>query len=267
MRNYLELLQDILDNGKAKGDRTGTGTLSVFGRQLRFDLSEGFPLITTKKIHLPSVVHELLWFLSGDTNIKYLQDNGIKIWDAWANEYGNLGPVYGEQWRAWSHPYNEIGYEVDQIADVIQSIKDEPDSRRHVVSAWNAADIRHMKLPPCHYSFQFVVNEGKLSCIFNMRSTDVFLGLPFNIASYALLTHMIAQQCDLEVGELVYSGADVHIYLNHIEQVKEQLTREPYPLPQLNIKRKPESIDDYVYEDFEFIGYKHHPAIKAPVSV
>lgn len=269
MKNYLELLQDILENGKHKQDRTGTGTLSVFGRQLRFDLSEGFPLITTKKIHLPSVVHELLWFLSGNTNIRYLQENGIKIWEAWADRFGNLGPVYGEQWRRWIEmDDSRNGYsEIDQIAEVIESIKKDPDSRRHLVSAWNVSELKYMKLPPCHYSFQFVVNEGKLSCIFNMRSTDVFLGLPFNIASYALLTHMIAQQCDLEVGELVYSGADVHIYLNHIEQVKEQLTREPYPLPTLHIKRKPESIDDYVYEDFDFIGYKHHPAIKAPVSV
>lgn len=268
MRNYLELLQDILTNGKPKGDRTGTGTLSVFGRQLRWDLSEGFPLITTKKIHLPSVVHELLWFLSGNTNIKYLQDNGVKIWGAWADEYGNLGPVYGAQWRSWPLPESDMwGTEIDQINEVIESIQTDPDSRRHLVSAWNVAELQHMKLPPCHYSFQFYVEDGKLSCMFNMRSTDVFLGLPFNIASYALLTHMIAKQCDLGVGELIYSGGDVHIYNNHIEQVKEQLTREPYPLPQLRIKRKPESIDDYVYEDFEFIGYKHHPAIKAPVSV
>jgi thymidylate synthase len=268
MRNYLELLHDILTNGTHKSDRTGTGTLSVFGRQLRFDLSQGFPLITTKKIHLPSVVHELLWFLSGNTNIKYLQENGIKIWESWADQNGDLGPVYGAQWRSWPMPnHNYYGDENDQIYEVIKSIKKDPESRRHLVSAWNVSELKYMKLPPCHYSFQFVVNEGKLSCIFNMRSTDVFLGLPFNIASYALLTHMIAQQCDLEVGELVYSGADVHIYMNHIEQVKEQLTREPFPLPTLHIKRKPESIDDYEYEDFEFIGYKHHPAIKAPVSV
>lgn len=275
MKNYQELLQDILTNGVPKGDRTGTGTLSVFGRQLRFDLSDGFPLITTKKIHLPSVVHELLWFLSGDTNIKYLQDNGVKIWDAWSDENGNLGPVYGKMWRKTPEHHwtggetivDEEYYTIDQIANVIHSIKTDPNSRRHLVSAWNVAMIEDMALPPCHYTFQFYVENGKLSCIFNMRSTDIFLGLPFNIASYALLTHMIAQQCDLEVGELVYSGADVHIYNNHIEQVKEQLTREPFPLPQLNIKRKPESIDDYAYEDFEFIVYKHHPAIKAPVSV
>lgn len=268
MKNYLELLQYILTNGKPRGDRTGTGTLSVFGRQLRWDLSEGFPLITTKKIHLPSVVHELLWFLSGNTNIQYLQDNNIKIWDGWADEDGNLGPVYGRQWRKWEYFEGDGTYQtVDQLGDVIESIKNNPNSRRHLVSAWNAEDINEMVLPPCHYSFQFYVDENRLSCIFNMRSTDIFLGLPFNIASYALLTHMIAQQCDLEVGELVYSGADVHIYNNHIDQVKEQLTREPYPLPTLHIKRKPKSIDDYVYEDFEFVGYKHHPAIKAPVSV
>ncbi|MEC0110428.1 thymidylate synthase [Paenibacillus taichungensis] len=247
MKNYQELLQDILNNGTPKGDRTGTGTLAVFGRQLRFDLSEGFPLITTKRIHLPSVVHELLWFLSGDTNIKYLQDNGVKIWAAWADERGYLGPVYGAQWRSWDVPESDDRPPIDQIWEVIDSIKNDPDSRRHLVSAWNVAELKYMKLPPCHYSFQFVVNEGKLSCIFNMRSTDIFLGLPFNIASYALLTHMIAQQCDLEVGELVYSGADVHIYLNHIDQVKEQLTREPYPLPQLHIKRKPESME-WAYE-------------------
>lgn len=264
MRNYLDLLQDILTNGTPKGDRTGTGTLAVFGRQLRFDLSEGFPLITTKKIHLPSVVHELLWFLSGDTNIKYLQDNKVKIWDDWADDNGDLGPVYGSQWRTWEAPNGE---KVDQIQEVINSIKNNPDSRRHLVSAWNVGMIHQMKLPPCHFAYQFYVAEGKLSCMLTMRSVDTFLGLSFNIASYALLTHMIAQQCDLDVGEFIWSGGDVHIYNNHIDQVKEQLKREPYPLPQLQIKRKPESIDDYVYEDFEFIGYKHHPAIKAPVSV
>lgn len=264
MKNYLELLQDILDNGKAKGDRTGTGTLSVFGRQLRWDLADGFPLITTKKIHLPSVVHELLWFLSGDTNIKYLQDNKVKIWNEWADENGDLGPVYGSQWRTWEAPN---GDKIDQIKQVIDSIKNNPDSRRHLVSAWNVGVIHQMKLPPCHFAYQFYVAEGKLSCMLTMRSVDTFLGLSFNIASYALLTHMIAQQCDLEVGEFIWSGGDVHIYNDHMDQVKEQLTREPFPLPQLHIKRKPESIDDYVYEDFEFIGYKHHPAIKAPVSV
>jgi thymidylate synthase len=264
MKNYLELLQDILTNGKHKNDRTGTGTVSVFGRQLRWDLSEGFPLITTKRIHLKSVAHELLWFLSGDTNIAYLKENGVKIWDDWADENGDLGPVYGSQWRTWESP---TGEKIDQIKQVIDSIKNNPDSRRHLVSAWNVAEINNMKLPPCHFAFQFYVAEGKLSCMLTMRSVDTFLGLPFNIASYALLTHMIAQQCDLEVGEFIWSGGDVHIYNDHMDQVKEQLTREPYPLPQLHIKRKPESIDDYVYEDFKFIGYKHHPAIKAPVSV
>jgi thymidylate synthase len=271
MKSYQELLQDILSNGKPKGDRTGTGTLSVFGRQLRWDLSEGFPLITTKKIHLPSVVHELLWFVSGSTNIKYLQDNNIKIWDDWSDEYGELGPIYSKQWRDWESPHVVNDFpaviQIDQLHDVIEQIKLNPHSRRHLVSAWNPGELHKMALPPCHYSYQFYVEGNKLSCIFNMRSTDVFLGLPFNIASYALLTHMIAQQCNLDVGELVYSGADVHIYNKHIYQVKEQLTREAYPLPQLHIKRKPESIDDYVYEDFEFVGYKHHPAIKAPVSV
>ena len=221
------------------------------------------------------MVHELLWFLSGDTNTKYLKDNGIKIWEEWADEQGNLGPVYGHQWRSTPAHYwtgaemiiDEEYYRIDQLADVIQMIKRDPYSRRLLINSWNVAMLGEMKLPPCHFAFQFYVENGKLSCMFNMRSTDIFLGLPFNIASYALLTHMIAQQCDLEVGELVYSGADVHIYLNHMDQVKEQLTREPYPLPQLHIKRKPESIDNYVYEDFEFIGYKHHPAIKAPVSV
>ncbi|MCG7385083.1 thymidylate synthase [Paenibacillus sp. ACRRY] len=263
MRNYLELLQDILDNGKAKGDRTGTGTLSVFGRQLRWDLSEGFPLITTKRIHLKSVIHELLWFISGSTNTQYLKDNGVTIWDEWSDENGDLGPVYGFQWRYWPTHWGSV----DQLQDIISNIRNNPDSRRHLVIAWNPSDLARMALPPCHYAFQFYVNGGKLSCMLNMRSVDSFLGLGFNIASYALLTHMIAQQCDLEVGEFIWSGGDVHIYNDHIDQVREQLTREPYPLPQLHIKRKPESIDDYVYEDFEFIGYKHHPAIKAPVSV
>ncbi|WP_145410280.1 MULTISPECIES: thymidylate synthase [Paenibacillus] len=264
MKNYLDLLQDILDNGVHKGDRTGTGTQSVFGRQLRYDLSEGFPLVTTKRIHLKSVIHELLWFLSGDTNIAYLKENGVKIWDDWADENGDLGPVYGSQWRTWEAPNGE---KIDQIAAVIDSIKNNPDSRRHLVSAWNVAEINHMKLPPCHFAFQFYVAEGKLSCMLTMRSVDTFLGLPFNIASYALLTHMIAQQCDLEVGEFIWSGGDVHIYSNHVEQVKTQLTREPFALPKLVIKRKPESIFDYEFEDFEFENYQHHPGIKAPIAV
>ncbi|WP_338539882.1 thymidylate synthase [Paenibacillus tundrae] len=264
MKNYLDLLQDILDNGVHKGDRTGTGTQSVFGRQLRYDLSEGFPLVTTKRIHLKSVIHELLWFLSGDTNIAYLKENGVKIWDDWADENGDLGPVYGSQWRTWEAPNGE---KIDQIAAVIDSIKNNPDSRRHLVSAWNVAEINHMKLPPCHFAFQFYVAEGKLSCMLTMRSVDTFLGLPFNIASYALLTHMIAQQCDLEVGEFIWSGGDVHIYSNHVEQVKTQLAREPFALPKLVIKRKPESIFDYKFEDFEFENYQHHPGIKAPIAV
>lgn len=264
MRNYLDLLQDILDHGVHKGDRTGTGTQSVFGRQLRYDLSEGFPLVTTKRIHLKSVIHELLWFLSGDTNIAYLKENGVKIWDDWADENGDLGPVYGSQWRTWEAPNGE---KIDQIAAVVDSIKNNPDSRRHLVSAWNVAEINNMKLPPCHFAFQFYVAEGKLSCMLTMRSVDTFLGLPFNIASYALLTHMIAQQCDLEVGEFIWSGGDVHIYSNHVEQVKTQLEREPFPLPKLIIKRKPDSIFDYKFEDFEFENYEYHPGIKAPIAV
>ncbi|SDE88254.1 thymidylate synthase [Fontibacillus panacisegetis] len=264
MRNYLDLLQDVLDNGAKKEDRTGTGTISVFGRQLRFDLSKGFPLVTTKKIHLKSVIHELLWFLKGDTNISYLKEHGVRIWDEWADENGNLGPVYGSQWRAWE---TADGRHIDQITNVIQAIKKNPDSRRHLVSAWNVGEVDHMKLPPCHFVFQFYVVEGKLSCMLTMRSVDTFLGLPFNIASYALLTHMVAQQCDLEVGEFIWSGGDVHIYSNHLEQVKTQLEREPYPLPKLVIKRKPESIFDYVYEDFEFEDYQCHPTIKATVAV
>jgi len=264
MKNYLDLLQDMLNNGVHKGDRTGTGTQSVFGRQLRYDLSEGFPLVTTKRIHLKSVIHELLWFLSGDTNISYLKENGVKIWDDWADENGDLGPVYGSQWRTWEAPNGE---KIDQIAAVIDSIKNNPDSRRHLVSAWNVAEINNMKLPPCHFAFQFYVAEGKLSCMLTMRSVDTFLGLPFNIASYALLTHMIAQQCDLEVGDFIWSGGDVHIYSNHVDQVRTQLEREPYALPKLVIKRKPDSIFDYKFEDFEFENYQHHPGIKAPIAV
>lgn len=264
MRSYLDLLRDILENGEERGDRTGTGTLAVFGRQLRYDLSEGFPIVTTKRVHMKSIIHELLWFLSGDTNIRYLQENGVRIWNEWADENGDLGPVYGSQWRAWESP---DGKRIDQMSGVVESIRSNPSSRRHLVSAWNVAEIEGMKLPPCHYTFQFYVSNGKLSCMFNMRSSDTFLGLPFNLAQYALLTHMIAQQCDLEPGELIYSGADVHIYTNHLEQVKLQLTREPLPLPQLVIKRKPDSLFDYRYEDFELVGYQHHPTIKATVSV
>jgi thymidylate synthase len=264
MKAYLELLKDVLEHGVDKSDRTGTGTRSVFGRQLRFDLSEGFPLVTTKKVHLKSIIHELLWFLSGDTNIRYLKENGVSIWDEWADENGDLGAVYGSQWRSW--PAGD-GRTIDQVANVIESIKRNPDSRRHLVSAWNVAEVDRMALPPCHFAYQFYVAEGRLSCMFTMRSVDTFLGLPFNIASYALLTHMVAQQCGLDVGDLIWSGGDVHIYSNHMEQVKLQLTREPYPLPKLVIKRRPESIFDYRYEDFEIIGYQSHPRIPAPVAV
>lgn len=344
MKQYLALMQDILDNGVVKKDRTGVGTLSVFGRQLRFDLKEGFPLVTTKKVHLKSIIHELLWFLNGDTNVKYLQENGVKIWNEWANEEGNLGPVYGKQWREWrdckvvechdvgrtqqlmQRGYKYIGnmkedgttylvYEKahDQISKVIQQLREDPDSRRIIVSAWNVADLDDMALNPCHNYFQFYTTEmsllerldwyevnepekfasaplinhediddeerlhetldcegiprRKLSCFYMMRSNDYLLGAPFNIASYALLTHIVAQQLNMVPDELVYSGVDVHLYSNHLEQAKLQLTREPYPLPKLVIKRKPDSIFDYKYEDFELVGYQAHPHIAAPVAV
>lgn len=339
MKQYLALMQDILDNGVVKKDRTGVGTLSVFGRQLRFDLKEGFPLVTTKKVHLKSIIHELLWFLNGDTNVKYLQENGVRIWNEWANEEGNLGPVYGKQWREWrdckvvechdvrrtqqlmQRGYKYIGnikedgttylvYEKphDQISKVIQQLREDPDSRRIIVSAWNVSDLDDMALNPCHNYFQFYTTEmtvlerlnwfeenepekfasipltndekvlhetldregiprRKLSCFYMMRSNDVALGKPFNIASYALLTHMVAQQVNMVPDELVYSGVDVHLYLNHLEQIKLQLTREPYPLPKLVIKRKPDSIFDYKYEDFEVVGYQSHPHIAMPVAV
>lgn len=264
MRQYLDLLQDILENGVHKEDRTGIGTISVFGRQLRFNLQEGFPLLTTKKLHIRSIIYELLWFLSGNTNVRYLQENGVTIWDEWADENGELGPVYGAQWRSWK---GADGKTVDQISEVIEQIKTNPNSRRLLVSAWNVAEIDKMKLPPCHYAFQFYVANGKLSCMWQQRSVDTFLGLPFNIASYALLTHMMAQQCNLEVGELIFTGGDVHLYMNHLEQAKLQLTREPRPLPKLVIKRKPESIFDYQFDDFEIVDYNPHPHIKAPVAV
>lgn len=344
MKQYLALMQDILDNGVIKKDRTGVGTLSVFGRQLRFDLKEGFPLVTTKKVHLKSIIHELLWFLNGDTNVKYLQENGVRIWNEWSDEEGNLGPVYGKQWREWrdckvvechdvrrtqqlmQRGYKYIGnmkedgttylvYEKahDQISKVIQQLREDPDSRRIIVSAWNVGDLDDMALNPCHNYFQFYTTEmtllerldwyeanepekfanaplinhediddeerlhetldregiprRKLSCFYMMRSNDVALGKPFNIASYALLTHMVAQQVNMVPDELVYSGVDVHLYLNHIDQIKLQLTREPYPLPKLVIKRKPESIFDYKYEDFEVVGYQSHPHIAMPVAV
>lgn len=264
MKQYLSLMQDILDNGAQKTDRTGTGTLSVFGRQMRFDLAEGFPLVTTKKLHLRSIIYELLWFLNGDTNIKYLKDNGVSIWDEWADENGELGPVYGHQWRSWPSP---DGRSIDQITQVLNQIKNKPDSRRHIVSAWNPAEVDKMALPPCHAMFQFYVAEGKLSCQLYQRSADFFLGVPFNVASYALLTHMFAQQCDLQPGEFVWTGGDTHLYTNHIEQAKLQLGRDPYPLPQLVIKNKPESIFGYKFEDFEIANYQAHPSIKAPIAV
>lgn len=264
MKQYLDLMQEILDNGSKKTDRTDTGTFSVFGRQLRFDLSEGFPLVTTKKLHLRSIIYELLWFLNGDTNIKYLKDNGVSIWDEWADEHGELGPVYGSQWRSWPAP---DGRHIDQITQVLQQIKNKPDSRRHIVTAWNPAEVDKMALPPCHALFQFYVADGKLSCQLYQRSADYFLGVPFNIASYALMTHMFAQQCDLEPGEFVWTGGDVHLYTNHIEQAKLQLSRTPYAIPQLIIKRKPASLFDYRFEDFEIVNYQSHPSIKAPIAV
>jgi thymidylate synthase len=264
MKQYHDLLKHILDNGVEKTDRTGTGTLSVFGYQMRFDLQQGFPLVTTKKLHLRSIIYELLWFLNGDTNIKYLKDNGVTIWDEWADENGNLGPVYGYQWRSWP---GRNGEKIDQISKLIHQIRTKPDSRRHIVSAWNPADVDSMALPPCHAMFQFYVADGKLSCQLMQRSCDTFLGLPFNIASYSLLVHMVAQQCDLEVGEFIWTGGDTHIYLNHLEQVKLQLSREPYALPTLQLARKPNSIFEYQFEDFQILNYQCHPGIKAPIAV
>ena len=264
MKQYLDLERHILNNGVQKTDRTGTGTLSVFGYQMRFNLQEGFPLVTTKKVHLRSIIYELLWFLNGDTNIKYLKDHGVSIWDEWADENGELGPVYGSQWRSWPAP---DGQHIDQIAKLIEQIKSKPDSRRHIVSAWNPAEVDKMALPPCHALFQFYVADGRLSCQLYQRSCDTFLGLPFNIASYALLTHMVAQQCDLAVGDFVWTGGDTHLYSNHLDQVNLQLSREPYPLPTLKIKRKPDSIFEYMFEDFEILNYQSHPGIKAPIAV
>ena len=264
MKQYLDLMKDVLENGSRKTDRTGTGTLSVFGRQLRFDLSAGFPLVTTKKLHLRSIIYELLWFLKGDTNIKYLKDHGVSIWDEWADAKGELGPVYGHQWRSWPAPN---GSSIDQISQVIEQIKQKPDSRRHIVTAWNPAEVDKMALPPCHALFQFYVADGKLSCQLYQRSADYFLGVPFNIASYALLTYMFAQQCDLNPGEFVWTGGDVHLYTNHLEQANQQLSRTPYPSPQLKIKRKPASIFDYEFDDFEIVNYQAHPSIKAPIAV
>lgn len=264
MKNYLDLMQHILDQGVAKKDRTGVGTLSVFGHQMRFDLQKGFPLVTTKKLHTKSIVHELLWFLSGSTNVHYLQENGVRIWNEWADEHGDLGPIYGRQWRAWR---GRDGREIDQIAQLVEGIKKDPDSRRLIVNAWNVGDLKEMRLYPCHALFQCYVANGKLSCQLYQRSADVFLGVPFNIASYSLLTHMLAQQCGLEVGEFIWSGGDCHLYSNHFEQVKLQLSRDPLPLCHLNIKRKPNSIFEYQFDDFEFVNYQSHEAIKAPIAV
>ncbi len=264
MQQYLDLLRHILDHGVQKEDRTGVGTLSVFGYQMRFDLAAGFPLVTTKKIHLKSVIHELLWFLRGDTNIKYLHDNGVTIWDEWADADGNLGPIYGHQWRSWA---THIGATFDQISNVVAQIKRNPDSRRLIVSAWNVAELEQMKLPPCHCLFQFYVANGRLSCQLYQRSADTFLGVPFNIASYALLTMMIAQVCDLQPGEFVHTLGDTHIYLNHREQVQRQLEREPYPLPRMVINPAVDSIFDFRYEDFTLENYRSHRLIKAPIAV
>lgn len=264
MKQYIDLLQDILSHGEKKKDRTGTGTISVFGRQLRFNLADGFPLLTTKKLHLKSIIYELLWFLKGDTNIKNLQENGVRIWDEWADENGDLGPVYGKQWRSWATPNGET---IDQISDLIHDIKTNPNSRRLIVSAWNPADIPTMALAPCHCLFQFYVADGKLSCQLYQRSADVFLGIPFNIASYALLTMMVAQATDLEPGEFVHTFGDVHIYNNHLKQVELQLKREPYTLPQMRINPEVKSIFDFSYDDFELIHYEAHPHIKGKVSV
>jgi len=264
MQQYLHLLQHILDKGTRKEDRTGTGTLSVFGYQMRFDLNAGFPLVTTKKVHLKSIIHELLWFLKGETNIGYLKENGVKIWDEWADENGNLGPVYGSQWRCWPTP---DGGHIDQITQVVNQLKNNPDSRRIIVSAWNVAEINNMKLPPCHAFFQFYVADNKLSCQLYQRSADVFLGVPFNIASYALLTMMMAQVCNLELGEFIWTGGDTHLYLNHLEQTELQLSRKPYPLPQMRLNPAVKSIFDFKYEDFELVNYQAHPSIKAPVAV
>jgi thymidylate synthase len=264
MRQYLDFLRHIRDHGAKKADRTGTGTLSVFGYQMRFDLEAGFPLVTTKKLHLRSIVHELLWFLRGDTNVKYLQHNGVTIWDEWADENGDLGPVYGKQWRNWPTP---DGRHIDQLSQVIEQLNSNPNSRRILVSAWNVGELDRMALLPCHALFQFYVADGRLSCQLYQRSADALLGVPFNIASYALLTHMIAQQCALKVGDFVWTGGDCHLYLNHLEQAELQLARAPYPLPRLKILRKPGSLFDYVYEDFEVVDYRFHAAIKAPIAV
>jgi thymidylate synthase len=264
MHQYHELMQHVLSQGVKKSDRTGTGTLSVFGYQMRFNLADGFPMVTTKKLHLKSIIYELLWFLNGSTNNDWLKERGVSIWNEWAAPDGELGPIYGYQWRSWPAPN---GQHIDQISEVVNSIKTNPDSRRLIVSAWNVADIPRMALAPCHAFFQFYVADGKLSCQLYQRSADIFLGVPFNIASYALLTHLVAQQCDLEPGEFIWTGGDCHLYSNHLEQVELQLSRKPFPLPQLKIARKPASLFDYAFEDFEIVGYECHPHIKAPVAI
>ena len=264
MKQYLDLMRLVMNEGVVKADRTGTGTKSIFGHQMRFDLADGFPLVTTKKVHMKSIIYELLWFLAGDTNVKYLQDHGVSIWDEWADERGELGPVYGHQWRSWPTP---DGGTVDQVAGLLQQIKTNPDSRRHIISAWNVADVDHMALPPCHCLFQFYVANGKLSCQLYQRSADIFLGVPFNIASYALLTMMIAQVCDLEPGDFIHTFGDAHLYLNHLDQAREQLSREQYPLPDMHLNSVVKDIFAFTYDDFTLENYKAHPHIKAPVAV
>jgi len=264
MRPYLDLLAHVLERGTRKADRTGTGTLSVFGHQMRFDLGEGFPVVTTKRLHLRSIIHELLWFLRGDTNVNYLREHGVTIWDEWADGAGELGPVYGKQWRRWETTDGRV---IDQLTQVVEQIKANPDSRRLIVSAWNVGELDRMALPPCHLLFQFYVAGGKLSCQLYQRSADVFLGVPFNIASYALLTHMVAEQCGLGAGDFVWTGGDCHLYLNHTEQARLQLTREPFPPPRLRLRRRPASVFDYEFQDFELEGYQSHPRIAAPVAV
>jgi thymidylate synthase len=264
MRQYHDLMKEVLAKGVKKSDRTGTGTISVFGHQMRFNLADGFPMVTTKKLHLKSIIYELLWFLKGSTDNNWLKERGVSIWNEWAAPDGDLGPIYGYQWRSWPAPN---GQHIDQISEVVETIKKNPDSRRIIVSAWNVADIPRMALAPCHAFFQFYVADGKLSCQLYQRSADIFLGVPFNIASYALLTHMMAQQCNLEVGDFIWTGGDCHLYSNHLEQVDLQLSRNFFPLPKLNILRKPNSIFDYEFEDFEIVGYESHPHIKAPVAI
>jgi len=264
LRQYLDLMQHVLDNGARKDDRTGTGTLSVFGHQMRFDLGAGFPLVTTKKLHTRSIIHELLWFLNGDTNVAYLHEHNVSIWDEWAGANGDLGPVYGAQWRSWPTPSGEA---VDQIGQIMDTLRRDPDSRRIIVSAWNVAELDKMALAPCHCLFQFHVADGRLSCQLYQRSADIFLGVPFNIASYALLTHMVAQQADLKVGDFIWTGGDCHLYLNHLDQARQQLERETLPLPRLALQRRPASLFDYRFDDFEIIGYESHPHIKAAVAV